>query len=153
VVSPWTGADETGTNQRRISQKQYETKVMSDRDLHDSTMNTVKKIHDFSTKYAELELRRQKAWFSFATAPVSETDRQKKFSDDINESFRVSRAKHLEFQTSILPDAVYARNELLKRNLPEPLLEPSEKANVNLSFKGILAGSNPEMSLATYLEL
>ncbi len=136
-----------------FQKKQYETKVMNDRDLYDLTMKAVRKIRDFSTKYAELELRRQQARLSFTPGSVSDIDRQKRFSDDISQSFQISHAKYSEFQTSILPDAIYARNELLKRNLPEPLLEPYEKTNVNLALKGMLAGIDPEISLAIYLEL
>ena len=140
-------------NSAEFQKKQYEIKVMSDRDLHDLTLKATKKIREFSTKYAALELRRQQARLSFTPRAASEVDWQKRFSDDVNESFQVSHAKQSEFQTSILPDALYARNGLLRRNLPEPFLEPSEKINVNIALKGMLAGIDPEMSLATYLEL
>ncbi len=87
-----------------FQKKQYETKVMNDRDLYDLTMKAVRKIRDFSTKYAELELRRQQARLSFTPGSVSDIDRQKRFSDDISQSFQISHAKYSEFQTSILPD-------------------------------------------------
>jgi hypothetical protein len=136
-----------------FQKKQYETKVIGDRDLYELTMKTVKQIRDFSAKYSELELERQQARLSSSSGLPSEMDWQKRFFDDLNQSSRIFRAKSSEFRTWILPDALYARNELLERKLPEPLLEPSEKTNVNIALKGMLVGGTPEMSLATYLEV
>ncbi len=93
-----------------FQKKQYETKVISDRDLYDLTMKAVKNIRDFSKKYAELELKREQSLSNSTSGLVSEIERQQKLSDEINRSFQLYRAKQSEFQISILPDAIYARN-------------------------------------------
>jgi hypothetical protein len=136
-----------------FQKKQYETKIMSDRDLHDLTMKAVREIRDFSLKYSELELKQILARNNAISGPVSEVDWRKTGLDEFNRSVRMSRAKYSEFQTTILPDVMYARNELIKAKLPEPVLDPSEKTYVDIALKGMLAGINPEMSLATHLEL
>jgi hypothetical protein len=126
---------------------------MSDRDLHDLTMKVVKEIRDFSLKYSELELRQELARNNPISGPVSEADRRETSLDQFNRSVRMSHAKHSEFQTKILPDVIYVRSELIRAKLPEPVPDPSEKTYVDIALKGLLAGINPEMSLATHLEL
>jgi hypothetical protein len=133
--------------------KQYEAKIMSDRDLHELTMKAVKEIRDFSLKYSELELRQQLARNNAVSVPGSEADWRKLGSDYFNRSLQISHAKHSEFQTTVLPDVIYARNELRRAKLPEPILDPPEKTCVDIALKGLVAGINPEMSLATHLEL
>ncbi len=137
----------------KFQKKQYETKIINDRDLYDLTMKVVKKIRDFSLKYTELEERRRQASSSLSSGLDSEKEQQQKWSDEINKKLQMYRTKQAEFQISILPDAIYARNELLRSKLPEPLLKPSERTDLNVAFKGMVAGINPEMSLATYLEV
>jgi len=136
-----------------FQKKQYEAKILSDRDLHDLTMKAVKEIRDFSLKYSELELKQIRVRNNPCSDPGSEADWRKLGYDDFNRSLQISHAKHSEFRTTILPDVIYARNELLKAKLPEPVLDPSEKTYVDIALKGLLAGINPEMSLATHLEL
>lgn len=58
-----------------------------------------------------------------------------------------------EFRDFILPDAIYARSELLKRKMPEPAMNPMQKSEVDIVFRGSLAGAYPELAAADYLEL
>ena len=84
---------------------------------------------------------------------MPDVERRQKWADDANKSIQLYYAKQAEFESAILPDAIYARNELLKRKLPEPQLDPSEKSKVNMVLSGTLAGVYPERAFATYLEL
>ena len=42
-----------------FQKKQYETRVLNDRDLYELTMKVVKNIRDFSAKYAQVERERE----------------------------------------------------------------------------------------------
>lgn len=136
-----------------FQKKQYETKTIGDRELYDSTMNAVRRLRDFSIKYAKLEVENRQMFSSLPASLESNEVRRLRFLGEINKNLQISQAKQSEFQSSILPDAIYARNQLLQRNLPEPLLTPSERTDLNVVFKGMVAGINPEMTLATHLEL
>jgi hypothetical protein len=137
----------------KIQKKQYESKVVSDQALYNLTMKAAAKIRGFSMKYTEVMSQRQEALMKSISGPASEIERRQTVSDEMRKNMQLCRAKQSEFQIIILPDAIYARNELVKRNLPEPLLKPSQKTDLNVVFGGTLAGVNPELSLATYLEL
>lgn len=139
---------ETSAN---FQKKQYEAKVVSDHDLYDLSMKTVKKLRDFSDKYEQLG---RQQFMSFPTpGSMSDAERQKKWADDTNKTIQLYYAKQSEFQSAILPDAIYVRNELQKRKVPEPPLDPAQLSTVNMVLGGMLAGPYPEMKLATYLEL
>jgi len=159
-LEDYAGLSQLGSALMKLAQtsaefqkKQYESKVISDRDLYDLTMKAVTKIQDFSTKYSKLELKRQQALSKSLSGPASELEWQQTVADEVTKNVQLCQVKRSEFQASILPDAIYARNELLKRKLPEPILKPSERTELNIAFTGMLAGVNPAMSLATYLEL
>src|SRR5712691_1638823 len=55
-----------------FQKKQYEAKILSDRDLHDLTMKAVKEIRDFSLKYSELELKQIRVRNNPCSDPGSE---------------------------------------------------------------------------------
>jgi hypothetical protein len=133
-----------------FQRKQYESKVISDRELYRLTMDSVKKIRDFSAKYDSLESANFQAYYDKS---MSEAERLRIWTAQTNKIIQLSDTKHHEFQTSILPDAIYARNELLRKRLAEPPLDPYHRATINMVLDGALAGVRPELEFATYLEL
>ncbi len=132
-----------------FQRKQYETKVTSDKELYDLAMKSVDQIREFSKKYSMLESENMRPILGFAQ--MSDAERQQKWNENTNKLIQLFYAKQSEFQTSILPDALYVRNEMLRRKLPEPPLEPAQKSEVNMVLHGALAGVYPELVFANYL--
>lgn len=133
-----------------FQRKQYESKVISDRDLYRLTMDSVKKIRDFSAKYSSMESANFQMHYNQS---MSDAERQRVWNEETNKMIQLYYSKQHEFQTSVLPDAIYVRNELLKRQMAEPPLDPFQKSTINMVLSGALAGVRPELEFATYLEL
>jgi len=133
-----------------FQRKQYEAKVTSDKDLYALAMKSVTQIREFSKKYSALESENTLGFR--LSGQMSDAERQQKWNENTNKMIQLSYAKQNEFQTSILPDAIYARNELLRKGLPEPPMDPMQKSEVNMVLHGALAGVYPELQFANYLE-
>lgn len=136
-----------------FERKQYETKVTSNKELYDFTLGAVKKIRDFSQKYSALERQQTDELMAAARQAQSDTERQQRWNAETQKEIQLYYAKDAEFRNSILPDALYSRNELLKRKIAEPSLGPMQKTEVDIVLRGSLAGVYPELALANYLEL
>jgi len=139
-----------------FQKKQYEAKVTSDKELYDFTMGVVKKIRDFSSKYRQLEDKQASVLAISSRDPqLSDAERQRRWNDNTQKEIQLYYARDAEFHSTILSDALYAKNEMQKRGLPEPGMGqlPMAMSNVDMALRGILAGSYPELSLADYLEL
>jgi hypothetical protein len=136
------------------TRKQYEAKVTSDKELYVFTMDTVKKLREFSVKYNNLQAQQMNRWMAAERQPQLTADgRQQIWNQQIQETMQTSYQRDAEFRASILPDALFARQELMKRNIPEPDLPPTEKSNADSALHGLLAGAWPEIALPNYLEL
>jgi len=115
------------------ARKQYAAKVLSDKDLYTFTMNAVKKIRDYAKRY------------EMSTLPSSPLTEEKQMA--------LIYEMDAEFRASLLPDAIYARQELMKRKLTEPTLSPAQRGDVELALRGIAVSPFPVDELATYLEV
>jgi len=143
-------AQATEENTRR----QYEAKTASDKDLYEFTMEVVTKLREFSHKYTTLDdqvmAEMQASWRSNLT----DDEKRQIWSKQTQKSAKLTLDKNSEFRQFILPDALYARQELLRRKLVEPELSDMQKAILRgVLSNGMLAGVYPELLLADYLEL
>jgi len=137
-----------------FTRKQYEAKVISDKELHDLTMDVVKRIRAFSQKYETLSRQQSEELVNNTRQPnLTEAQRDQIWNQAIQKSVQLNYAKDAEFRRALLPDALDARQELLKRKFTEPTMTPMQKSEVDMVTKGILAGPYPEMALADYLEI
>jgi len=136
-----------------FQKKQYESKITSNRELYDFTIGVAKKIRDFSDKYRALGRQQSDASLAAMSGVQSDAERQRRWDEGIQKEIQLSYVRDSEFRTSILPNALYANNELQKKRIPEPSLTPIQKSNVDMVLRGVLAGSYPELELADYLEL
>lgn len=136
-----------------FQRKQYETKITSNKELYDFTMGAVKKIRDFSDKYRTLERQQSEVLMAAVRGVQSDAERQRRWNEETQKEIQLYYAKDSEFRSSILPDALYANNELQRKGIPEPGLAPIQKSNVDMVLRGVLAGPYPEQALADYLEL
>lgn len=138
-----------------FTRKQYENKVTTDRELYAFTMKTVKKIRDFSRKYSNLDEQAFEQLVNDARRPnLTQAQRAEAQRQDQEKLVQLNFQKDAEFRNSILSDAIYARQELLRRKLSEPALSQMEQSNVDMILhSGMLAGAYPELSLADYLEV
>jgi hypothetical protein len=135
--------------------KQYENKVTSDHDLYALTMGVVKKLKAFAAKYDQLQqdLLASYPKVSSDLDPRSDAEKNKIWIENQNKTMQMYANKRREFQADILPDAIYARNALRARKLPEPQISERQHESVDFTFQGMLAGAYPEVDLANYLEL
>jgi hypothetical protein len=135
------------------ARKTYEAKMLSNKELYDATMDVVRRMRAFGQK-RRLESSQQidASMTAMRNAP-NEAEREKLWVEERNNSMAAYYRTDAEFRTSILPDAVYVRNELLKHKIPEPAPTPMRPAGmVQTVFEGSLAGPYPELDAADYLE-
>jgi hypothetical protein len=136
-----------------FTRKQYAAKVTSEKDLYTFTMGVVKNIREFSRKYEALSRQQTEELMNSMRQPrLTEAEKQQRWNQSTQKWVQVYFDKIDEFRTSVLPDALYARQELLRRTIPEPVLSPMQKSEVDIVMRGVLAGPYPELALADYLE-
>ncbi len=135
------------------TRKQYEAKMLSNKELYDATMDVVKKMREFGQRRRLESARQMDANIAAMRAATTEAEKAKAWADQSNNMIAAYYQKDAEFRTSILPDAVYVRNELLRRKIPELPPNPMRPASmVQMVFTGSLAGAYPEFDAADYLE-
>jgi hypothetical protein len=135
------------------TRKTYEAKMLSNKDLYDATIDVVKRMRAFGQKR---QLESDQQWNASVAASrnaTTEAERLKLWTDERNNSIAASYRMDAEFRSSILPDAVYVRNEVLRRKISEPPSNPRRPTSaVQMVFAGVLAGAYPEFDAADYLE-
>ena len=133
------------------SRKQYETKVTSNKQLRDFTIDVVRRMRE-SERNHDLKIRQiiDKQMATVQKA-ATEEERRRLWNLQSTELTQQYVNWEFEFKSNILGDAVYAKDELLKRLGPQPELPPMEKSNL-IVFRGILAGAHPVSGAAAYLE-
>ena len=135
-----------------FQRKQYENKVQTEKELYDFTMDVVKRIRALEAKYNDAEEKARADYDVARRGKITIEDNRGPWNDYIAKSTQLSTMKDREFRDTILPDALYARGEMWRRHIPEPVLDPMNRAGVDSALRGMLAGPYPEMSLAVYLE-
>lgn len=140
------------------TRKQYEAKVISDKQLADFTMEVVRKIREFSHKYSALEDQMTNEMINVSRQPnLTDAEKKQQWNQEMQKMTQkmrdLSSQRDFEFRRSILPDAIYARSELLRRKIPEPVLPGAEGSEIGGVLAGMLAGVYPELALADYLEI
>lgn len=136
-----------------FERKQYETKAATGKGLYHFTMDVVKKIREFSQKYRLAESQLSYEQMKNVGQAQNEAERWRLWNEGTQKEMQLYYSRDNEFRTSILSDAIFAKNELQKRKVPEPILNPIEKSDVDMVLKGILVGPRPELNFADYLEL
>jgi len=133
--------------------KQFETKQTTDRELYALTTKAIKAIRDFYHKYSALEANSSLELTKInRDSSLSEVEKNQKWREETNKLMQLHFRQQDEFRTEVLPEVTLAYNELLRRRLPEPTRDPSQKSEVNMVLRGTLAGPHPELVLANYLE-
>jgi len=134
------------------TRKTYEAKMLSNKELYDATIDVVKKMRAFGQKRRLESEQQMNASMAAMRKAASEAERSKLWTEETNNSVAAYYRTDTEFRTSILSDAVYVRNELLRRKIPEPPPNPMRSSMVQMVFTGSLAGPYPEFEAADYLE-
>lgn len=139
-----TGAD----YERRL----YESKVANNDLLYQLTMKVVTRIRDFSERRQQMSDEEMREDREVALAPDLSNAQEQNMWDQIFDKYReTSHSRDREFH-SILGDVLNITTELQKRKLAEPRLDPAIRGDVNRAMDGILAGVDPEVHLADYLQ-
>lgn len=140
---------ETGADYMR---KQYEMRVETDAELFAFTNQTVEKIRAFSRRCRDADANISNQQLT-KRLPLTESERQTEWQQELEQSSEKSNERYSEFRSSILPEAIYARSELLRRKVAEPITTPLQQFRLRSVLAGSLAGVYPELELADYLEL
>ena len=133
------------------TRKTYEAKMLSNKDLYDATMDVVKKMREFGQRRRIESGRQMDANMAAMRTATTDAERIKVWADQSSSMTATYYREDAEFRASILPDAVYVRNELLRRKIPESP-NPMRPVNIQAIFAGSLAGAYPEFYAADYLE-
>lgn len=134
--------------------KQYEAKMLSNQELYDATMEVVRKLREFAHKRAMQSAQQMNQEMAAMQAAKTDSERQKIWQEQANKMTAAYYQTDAEFRSSVLPDAIYVRNELRRRKVPEP--PPAgpfqSRQMIDSVFAGSLAGAYPELDAADYLE-
>jgi hypothetical protein len=133
--------------------KQYETKVLSNNQLRDFTADVVKRMRALSYKYKQISDQHSNTWQAQELQAARSGDHakmQQLYNQEMQEYTQQHTNLEYEFKSTILGDAIYARDELQHRiGPPQPSLLFTMASG---AFQGILAGPDPVGDAAAYLE-
>lgn len=125
----------------------YETKVASNDDLRARTRTVVARMLALEAKY---QVSRDSIAFSPRPTSATEEDRHRRWDAMTAAYIKASFERDLEFRSTIHADAVWVREELVKR-VGE---NTGEAGPTSFVFDhGALAGAAPLSEAATYLEI
>jgi hypothetical protein len=139
-----------------FTQKQYETRVLNDRQLLELTRSEVSKIRSLG---AQCKAKEETLFSTHETPPqwASMTDEQKRQfiqdrSNRMDQAFRQNRQDcELSFCQQFLGDSSYAPRELLSRLHGDSFLSPRDRMKDG-ALDGLFAGPDPIDDSADYLE-
>jgi hypothetical protein len=143
-----------------LSKKQYDQKVLDDKQLRDFTESVIARIRNLEGEYNFAERQQSQAMWQqrlTRTKPPSPTQEElrKQAQEDMQQemsSYIALRSQYEQiFRSTIMGDAQYARRELLSRVGGDSWLSPLERSK-SISIDGILAGPSPVGDAADYLE-
>jgi hypothetical protein len=136
-----------------FTRKQYESKVSSDKDLYAFTMGVVTQLRDDWRDYDLASHQQTDEFINFSRQDRPEAEKRLKWNEFNQKSSELSSKRDAQFLSSILPQAVVARAELMKKKLPEPAMSPEDKRRLDLVMRGESVMPAMELALANYLEL
>ena len=138
--------------------KQYEAKVLSNNQLRDLTTNVVKGMRDLSYKHKQLSDQQLAKNWALRVQISKDGNDPLKMAQLRDQEMQELLQEHVrfeyEFKSNILGDAIYARDELLRRiaNPPQAAFYISGYDRGGVVFQGFLAGVDPLREGADYLE-
>jgi hypothetical protein len=135
------------------TRKTYEEKMLSNKELFDMTMKAVSKLREFSKRRKMQSDQLINQQIAAMQAAKTDEERMRVWQEQTGAYTKTFFQEDAEFRSSILPDAVYVRNELVRRKLKEP--QPNRRVPAGMIesvFSGSLAGAFPELDAADYLE-
>jgi hypothetical protein len=133
----------------KMAQSSYQTTITTNKQICSSTMDLVKRIHTFAHNRREKNDQIFYRQFNEPRSAVTKEERDKIWQQQTVQLMQQSNNDNYEFRTTILGEAIYLKDELLKRLPPQP--KPSPMYSHVFEF-GSLAGSYPEDGAADYLE-
>jgi hypothetical protein len=147
------------------TRKQYEQKVLSNKELKDFVTTVVKKMRGWQAR-EDNELAESRNKYFAATSAIYEAHKggniepaqmrqelSKAFTDNIAADDGINRKFRAEFEQSILGDAISAREQLIiKLGVgSEPEVGVLNRSSMAV-FQGIIVGPEPITGAAEYLE-
>jgi hypothetical protein len=145
---------ETGAE---YSKRQFESKVLNDKQLTEYTDQVIKKTRDLQSQYkAQYD---QLNYSQLRTNPpnyqtMTNQQWQEYFASEMNQRMQTEMMLRNQYEQAyrmtIMSDAAYARRELLKRVGGEESLLPMERTKY-IAIEGIFAGVDPIGDSADYL--
>ncbi len=133
-----------------MAQSSAQITATTNKQICSNTMDLVKRMHKFAQDRRERSDKiRDQQWNAMRAA----RDKSRQEQDQIWRQYtaldlQVWNNIEYEFRTTILGEAVYLKDELLKR-LPS---QPKPDRKYSFVFEGRLAGPSPELDAAAYLE-
>lgn len=136
------GIKQMATAMEKMAQSSSPTIMVANKQICSNTMDLVKRMQKFQYDWNQ-------ALDKLYGNPMARRDQGGQHNQEFDLQFRqlASRREH-EFKNNLLGEAVYLRNELLKRLPPQPEVKPWEA----MVFEGRLSGPSPVGDAAIYLE-
>lgn len=119
------------------------TAIFNNKQICANTTNLVKRLQAFDYQYA-------RSFGELFGSPIAKRNEKEEHSQEYTAKFfELSSRLTNEYRTNLLGEAVYLRDELLRRLSPQP--QP-DNPFLKSDFEGRLAGPHPAGEVADYLE-
>ena len=131
--------------------KQYETKVLSNNQLRDFTADVVKRMRALSYKHKQISDQQFTSSIVLQRQNTVPQKADQLHSQQLQQYLQEHANLEYEFKSTVLGDAIYARDELL-RKVGRPQSSSIYDGMAANAFEGFLAGPDPVGAAADYLE-
>jgi hypothetical protein len=133
----------------KMAQSSSQTTIATNKQICLNTMDLVKRIHKFAYDRREKSNQIMNQQMNESRTAKTEQERHENWQKHTAQLLQQSNTNQYEFRTTLLGEAIYLKDELLKRLPSEP--KPDSKFS-HVFEHGSLAGVYPEESAADYLE-
>jgi hypothetical protein len=130
------------------SQADITRKIMQNRDLRKAAIDHANKMREFEHKYKSDDILISMSEMG-SVRSANKEDRDRIWNDYTQKLIRRSNDYAFAFRKNFLGEAIWLRDELLKRLPPQPQQEKHKL----IAFDGFLAGPSPVGDAADYLEI
>lgn len=131
----------------KLASPSSQTTILTDKQLCTKAMDLAKRMHEFEYKRRVVEDATRNRWWPNLRLAKTEQEKNEIWQKGTAQDTNVRMQLDHEFRATLLGEAVYLRDELLKRLPTQP--KPEMRL---IAFEGALAGVSPVSDAAAYLE-
>ena len=132
-----------------LAQSNTQTVITTNKQICSNTLDLVKRMQAFEYNERLVERQLSDKWWQEMRDVKTEQERHEIWNKRTAQDLQIRERFSYEFRSTLLGEAVYLKNELLKRLPHQPNPQSGQRP---IALEGILAGPSPISDAAVYLE-